>query len=52
MSTISKTAEPYLWKVAKQLPYIEHKFSTITKGFTPSFKKIEKPFIKTIIGQK
>lgn len=49
-----KTGEPQLWKVAQKLPYIEHKFSTIVRRFTPSFTKIEKQFVrdKTLDGQK
>ena len=49
--TIQKTAEPQLWKIAQQLPYIEHGFSTNVREFTPSFTKIEKHFVKDILGR-
>ena len=45
-----KTAEPQLWKVAKELPYKESKFSTTVREFTPSYIKKDFPFILTPIG--
>jgi hypothetical protein len=51
MMTIQKTAEPYLWKIAQELPYIEHEFSTDVREFTPSFTKIEKQFVKDVLGR-
>ena len=51
MMTIQKTAEPQLWKVAQELPYKEHGFSTTTREFTPSFKKIEKQFVLDVLGR-
>ena len=46
-----KTGEPQLWKIAQELPYIEHKFSTVVRQFTPSFTKIEKPFVLDVLGR-
>lgn len=46
-----KSAEPQLWKVAQELPYIEHKFSTDVRDFIPSFTKIEKQFVKYVLGR-
>jgi hypothetical protein len=42
---LQKTGVTNLWGIAQQLPYIEYTFSTTTREFTPSFAKIEKPFI-------
>ena len=44
MATNQKPVDLELWKIAQQLPYIEHKFSTTTREFKPSFPKIEKIF--------
>ena len=32
-----KTAEQELWKLARELPYTEKKFSTTERDFTPIF---------------
>ena len=45
MSSTNKTGIIKLWRVAQQLPYIEHTFSTTTREFTSSFTKTEKHFI-------
>ena len=42
---ILKSGEPQLWKVAQELPYKEHKFSTVRRDFTPSFTKRQYPFV-------
>ena len=47
-----KSAEPYLWKLALELPYKESKFSTITREFTISYPKKQYPFILTPIIKK
>lgn len=39
------TAESHLWKVAHQLPYIEHTFCTTNRKFTSSFTKMKIPFV-------
>ena len=41
----TKTAEPNLWKLARELPYKEHTFSTTAREFTPSFTKKQYPFV-------
>ena len=45
MATNQKPVDLELWKIAQQLPYIEHKFSTTTREFTSSFTKTEKHFV-------
>ena len=45
-----KSAEPYLWKLASELPYKESKFSTTVREFTPSYKKSQYTFTLTPIG--
>ena len=45
MSSIKKTGVNNLWGIAQQLPYIEYTFCTTNRRFTPSFTKIEKPFV-------
>jgi hypothetical protein len=40
-----KSAEPYLWKLASELPYKESKFSTIIRDFTPSYKRNKNRFV-------
>ena len=42
---ILKTGLPHLWKIAQELPYKEHKFSTCIREFTPSYAKRQAPFI-------
>jgi hypothetical protein len=42
---ILKTGLPHLWKVAQELPYKEHKFSTCIREFTPSYAKRQSPFV-------
>ena len=44
MNTL-KSGEPQLWKVAQELPYKEHKFSTYIREFTPSYAKRQALFI-------
>ena len=42
---ILKTGLPHLWKIAQELPYKEHKFSTCIREFTPSYDKKQAPFV-------
>ena len=42
---IQKTGEPQLWKVAQELPYIEHTFCTTNRNFITSFPKDESVFV-------
>ena len=45
MSSINKTGVTNLWKVAQQLPYIEHTFCTTNRNFISSFQKDESVFV-------
>ena len=45
MSSINKTGVINLWRVAQQLPYIEHTFCTTNRNFIPSFQKDESVFV-------
>ena len=45
MSSINKTSIINLWRVAQQLPYIEHAFCTTNRKFIPSFQKDESVFV-------
>ena len=45
MSSINKTGVINLWRVAQQLPYIEHTFCTTNRNFISSFQKDESVFV-------
>jgi hypothetical protein len=44
-----KSAEPYLWKVAQELPYKEPKFSTTSREFTPSYAQRQAQDFKEVV---
>ena len=46
-----KTAEPELWKHAKKFPYIERKFSTNVREFTPDYQTQKIEFVLTELKQ-
>ena len=45
MIPIIKNSDLQLWKIAAQLPYIEHTFCTTNRNFIPSFSKDESVFV-------
>ena len=45
MIPIIKNSDLQLWKIAAQLPYIEHTFCTTNRNFIPSFQKDKSVFV-------
>ena len=41
-----------LWQIAQQYPYIETKFSTTTKDYTPSYPKRQELEFKPLVLKK